>query len=124
MLDKTYKISFVKKLLSSDGHPFDCVQEHISVAASTPEEAMQSAQMQFQDHRRIPRWQLDADYIEIVEDREAADSFGQSDVTALTRRAPPRGRPLHVERAGDRPRPDRLRAPGAGQLLGGGRARL
>lgn len=68
-----YKVSFLKDLVSSDGHPFRCVQETIFVAAKTPAEATKMAQEQFQHHRNIHDWRLYADSVDIVEDRKVSE---------------------------------------------------
>jgi hypothetical protein len=71
MKKRAYRVSFSKDLLSSDGHPFRCLQDTIQVVAKSTEEATQAAQKQFEDRRRLGKWQLHADYVEAVEVREA-----------------------------------------------------
>jgi len=65
-----YRVSFFKTLLSSDGHPFKCLQRQILVADS--ESAAQAADCAAQQVTELygrQHWSLRADSIEV----EAAD---------------------------------------------------
>jgi hypothetical protein len=61
-----YHVSFFKNLLSSDGHPFKCLQRRIDVTdAESPAQAAQSASKAFEALYGCP-WKLHADSIEII----------------------------------------------------------
>jgi len=56
----TYHVSFFKNLLSSDGHPFKCLQRRIDVTeAESPAQAAQSASRAFEALYGCP-WKLHA----------------------------------------------------------------
>ncbi len=62
----TYHVSFFKNLLSSDGHPFKCLQQRIEVSdAEGAAQAAESASRAFEGLYGRP-WELHADSIEIV----------------------------------------------------------
>jgi hypothetical protein len=62
----SYRISFFKNMLSSDGHPFKCVQEVIEIRhARNADHAVQAAERRYQDLRGIHDWKLHADYLEL-----------------------------------------------------------
>ena len=64
-----YKVSFFKNLLSSDGHPFKCLQYVIRVDhARSRDRAILAAQRRFERLRRVPNWELYADMIELEAD--------------------------------------------------------
>ena len=61
----TYHVSFFKNLLSSDGHPFKCLQRRIDVTdAETAAQAAESASRSFEAVCGCP-WKLHADSMEI-----------------------------------------------------------
>ena len=62
----TYHVDFFKCLLSSDGHPFKCLQRRIEVTdAESAEEAAESASKAFEALYGCP-WKLHADSIEVI----------------------------------------------------------
>ena len=62
----TYQVSFFKNLLSSDGHPFKCLQRQIDIRnVESPEQAEESALRAFEALYRCP-WKLHADSIEVI----------------------------------------------------------
>lgn len=63
----TYQISFFKTLLSSNGHPFRCLQGQVEVNAHTPEQAAQRAEQRFERLHRLAKWNLWADSVDICE---------------------------------------------------------
>jgi hypothetical protein len=64
----TYRVSFFKKLLSSDGHPFKCLQRRIDVTdAESATQAVESASRSFEAFYGCP-WKLHADSIEVNAD--------------------------------------------------------
>ena len=61
-----YHVSFFKYLLSSDGHPFKCLQRRIEVSdVESAEQATESALRAFEAWYGCP-WKLRADSIEII----------------------------------------------------------
>jgi hypothetical protein len=62
----TYQVSFFKNLLSSDGHPFKCLQRRIDIVdAESTAQAAESASRAFEALYGRP-WELHADSIEVV----------------------------------------------------------
>jgi hypothetical protein len=62
----TYHVSFFKNLLSSDGHPFKCLQRRIDVSdVESAVQAAESASRAFAALYGCP-WQLHADSIEVI----------------------------------------------------------
>ena len=62
-----YCVSFYKNLLSSDGHPFKCLQRQIDVNdARDVAQAGELAAGIFQADRMIDDWQLAADTREVI----------------------------------------------------------
>jgi hypothetical protein len=67
----TYHVSFFKNLLSSDGHPFKCLQRRIDVTdAESAAQAAESASRSFEAVCGCP-WKLHADSMEINASRSA-----------------------------------------------------
>jgi hypothetical protein len=61
-----YELAFYKTLLSPYGMPWRCLQGEITVAeASTPDDAVVSAEREFERSRKIPNWTLCADFFEV-----------------------------------------------------------
>ena len=70
----TYRISFFKEVLSSDGHPFKCLQQAIEIGgARTANRAVQAAEREYQNLRGIHDWRLHADYVEVEIDGTKVD---------------------------------------------------
>jgi hypothetical protein len=62
-----YRVHFYKNLLSSDGHPFKCLQRQIDVNdARDVAQASELATGIFQADRGIGDWQLAADIREVL----------------------------------------------------------
>jgi hypothetical protein len=62
----TYHVSFFKNLLSSDGHPFKCLQRRIDVSnVESATQATESASRAFEALHGCP-WRLHADSIEVM----------------------------------------------------------
>ena len=69
-----YQISFFKNLLSSNGHPFRCLQNRMEIRnANSPAQAAARAQEQFEILHQIPVWNLRADSVEICEMRTPSE---------------------------------------------------
>jgi hypothetical protein len=61
-----YHVSFFKNLLSSDGHPFKCLQQQVYVPESeNAAQAAGSASQQFEKLHGFRDWRLYADSIEV-----------------------------------------------------------
>jgi hypothetical protein len=61
-----YHVGFFKYLLSSNGHPFKCLQRRIDVSdAESAEQATESASRAFEALYGCP-WKLRADSIEVI----------------------------------------------------------
>jgi hypothetical protein len=61
-----YHVSFFKYLVSSDGHPFKCLQQRIDVSdAVSAAQAAESASRAFEALYGCP-WKLHADSIEVI----------------------------------------------------------
>jgi hypothetical protein len=61
----TYHVSFFKNLLSSDGHPFKCLQRRIDIIdAESAAQAAESASKTFEALYGC-QWKLHADSIEV-----------------------------------------------------------
>ena len=62
----TFHVSFFKYLLSSDGHPFKCLQRRIDISdAESAAQAAESASRAFETLYGCP-WKLRADSIEVI----------------------------------------------------------
>ena len=62
-----YRVSFYKDLLSSDGHLFKCLQQHIDVPESDGvTQAAESASRTFAALHGLRDWTLYADSIEVI----------------------------------------------------------
>jgi hypothetical protein len=56
----SYRVSFYKDLLNSDGHSFKCLQRQIDVKSDGPSRALVLAEQQIDNDR------LDADCVEVM----------------------------------------------------------
>jgi hypothetical protein len=62
-----YRVSFFKTLLSSDGHPFKCLQQRIEIwDVGTANEAAEHASKTFEALHHVPDWTLAADSVEVT----------------------------------------------------------
>jgi hypothetical protein len=69
-----YRVSFFKDVLSSDGHPFKCLQQVFEIRdARSAHRAVQAAECQYQGLRGIQKWTLHADYLEVEIDGKKVD---------------------------------------------------
>jgi len=64
----SYRITFSKNLLSSDGRRFKCPQQTVAVDAASPEAALKAARRQFEQQRHLGNWRQHADEAEIADD--------------------------------------------------------
>ena len=69
-----YRVKFYKDLLSSDGHPFRCLQKTLEVQrARSAERALEAAQHRYARLAGVSTWMLYADAAEI----EAVEGNGR-----------------------------------------------
>jgi hypothetical protein len=69
-----YRVSFFKTLLSSDGHPFKCLQLTIEIpGARNTDRAIKTAKRQYERLRCVPDWTLHADTFEVEIDGKKTD---------------------------------------------------
>ena len=70
----SYKVSFFKDLLSSNGHQFKCLQKAVEIRrARSAERAVQAAERRFARLHRVRDWKLHADLLEVEIDGRKAD---------------------------------------------------
>jgi hypothetical protein len=72
MLMRSYRVRFLNKLLSSDGHSFTSVQRTVRVVAEDADQATRLAQRQFEQLERVTDWRNHAQRVE-VEPEENGD---------------------------------------------------
>ena len=64
--DNQYRVAFFKYLLSSDGHPFKCLQHTVEIRrAKNAERALKAAEYRYERHSHVPDWKLYADTFEL-----------------------------------------------------------
>jgi len=76
-----FRVKFVNRLLSSDGHPFKTLQRLVRVRrARTAEDAVRIAQHRFEQLEHIPDWKLHAQSVEVErdDDQPAAEKVPQA----------------------------------------------
>jgi hypothetical protein len=62
-----YRVSFFKYLLSSDGHPFKCLQQQLDIPdVESADQAVDSAARQFEELHGQRNWKLFADSVEVA----------------------------------------------------------
>jgi len=67
----SYRVSFFKALLSSDGHQFRCLQQSIVIRrARNVERAVEAAKRRFERRCRVTDWRLYADGVELEMDQQ------------------------------------------------------
>jgi hypothetical protein len=60
-----YVITFFKRLVDSEGHPFKTTQAEIELDDSSPQQAVEHAIERFAEARHVHDWTLHADSLEI-----------------------------------------------------------
>jgi hypothetical protein len=76
---RSYRVTFFKDLLSSDGHKFKCPQCTVEIRrARNTERAVQAAKRRFERVRRRYDWKLCADFFELELDGPNADDAGSA----------------------------------------------
>src|SRR5215831_21347762 len=79
-----YRVSFYKHLLSSDGHPFRCLQQSVKIGrARSIERAILAAEHRFERRKGLPVWDLHADDFD-VEIGESGGSYMPSHSASAT----------------------------------------
>ena len=64
---KTFHVSFYKKILSSDGHLFICLQRSFDVVGKDADRAIAAAKIKLERSGHVPTWKLRADSLEFEE---------------------------------------------------------
>ena len=65
-----YRVSFFKNLLSSDGHPFRCIQRIIKINhARTDDRAIKAAELRYERLKQVHDWKLYADGVELQSEK-------------------------------------------------------
>ena len=68
----SYRVSFFKELLSSDGHHFRCLQQSIVIRRARSEErAVEAAKRRFERLCHVTDWGLYADGLELEMDQRS-----------------------------------------------------
>lgn len=71
---KSYRVSFFKNLLSSNGHPFKCLQKAVEIRhARSRERAVRAAKQRYARFHHAPHWALHADSFEVEVDGRKID---------------------------------------------------
>jgi len=69
-----YLVTFLKNILSSDGHQFKCLQQEIAIRrAKSIDRAVEAAERRFERIRDVPDWKLHADTLELEIDGDRVD---------------------------------------------------
>jgi len=69
-----YRVIFFKNLLSSDGHPFKCIQRAIDIRhARNADGAVEAAELRYERLHRVHDWTLYADFLELEVDGKKVD---------------------------------------------------
>jgi len=83
----TYHVKFFKSLLSSDGHPFKCLQRVVDVRhCKSPERAVEAAKHRFRRAEQLSDWKLHADAIETEVEYSGAEERSSARSTTRRRR--------------------------------------
>ena len=62
----SYRVTFFKNLVNSNGHQFKCQQGSIDIRrARTDKRALRAAQLRFERAKKISNWTLYADVVEM-----------------------------------------------------------
>jgi hypothetical protein len=61
----SYRVKFLNRLLSSDGHPFTSVQRTVRVRADDPAQAAHLAQRRFEELEHVSDWRNHAQCVEV-----------------------------------------------------------
>jgi hypothetical protein len=68
----SYRVSFFKNLLSTDGHQFRCLQQSIVIRRTkSVERAVEAAKRRFERHCHVIDWRLHADGVELEMDQRS-----------------------------------------------------
>lgn len=70
----SYRVRFVNRLLSSDGHPFRAVQRTLVIVADDADQAARLAQRRFEELEHVTEWRNHAQSVEV----ETAENDGKN----------------------------------------------
>lgn len=69
-----YRVRFIKNLCDDTGHEHKCVEGVVRIRrAKSEDRAMRAAQHRFKRMKRIPRWNLYADFVEVELEENGSD---------------------------------------------------
>ena len=69
-----YRVRFIKTLCDDTGHQHKCVEGVVNILrAKTEDRATRAAQHRFERIKRIPRWNLYADFVEVEVEENGSD---------------------------------------------------
>lgn len=82
-----YRVSFFKNLISSDGHPFKCIQKVIDISrARSADRAVKAAELRYERLDHVHDWTLHSDYLELEIDGKKVDYYPRELKWSLFRR--------------------------------------
>ena len=84
-MERTYRVAFYKRLVDSNGHPFDACQAVFELRAPNKERAITAARLRFAQLNGVGRWSLRADY-------ETVAALDSAVLEKTARRVPQTGR--------------------------------
>ena len=65
--DTQYRVAFFKRLLSSDGHSFNCLQHTVEIrCAKSADRAIKAAERRYERLHHVSDWRLYADSFELA----------------------------------------------------------
>ena len=80
-----YRVTFFKNLLSSDGHPFKCIQRAIDIRhARDADRAVEAAELRYERLHRVHDWTLYADFLELEVDGKNGTNVGDARLSATS----------------------------------------
>ncbi len=69
-----YRVRFIKNLCDDTGHQHKCVEGVVRIRrAKSEDRATRAAQHRFERMKRIPRWSLHADFVEVEMEENGPD---------------------------------------------------
>jgi hypothetical protein len=75
---RRFNVNFFKEILSSDGHPFKCLQRTLDVVAENEKRAVEQAKLKFEKETHV-RWSCQADTCEVEEGAPKEEKIPRTD---------------------------------------------
>lgn len=70
-----YRVNFIKNLCDDTGHQHKCVEGVVKIRrAKDQDRATRAAQHRFARMKRVPRWDMHADFVEVEVEENGFDS--------------------------------------------------